>query len=90
MQKLNKEYLFDLVDLQFLRNLNRIGINTVKSGPKKTAFLANFKSTKVIEEDMSERSALLMYFLEANGEWFRAFYKFEPYFYLQCIEEYTK
>lgn len=62
-------------------------IELVKDGMPRTAFLANFKTTKFFDEDLIERSAVLFYFVEPNGNWFKAMYRYEPYFYVSCRPE---
>ena len=56
----------------------------MRDGPPKIAYLANIKTSKIIDDDLVERNVLLLYFIEQNGEWFKAFIKYDPYFYISC------
>ena len=38
------------------------------------------------DTDGRERSAVLLYFVEPNGDWFKAIYPYLPYFYI-LVEE---
>jgi DNA polymerase epsilon subunit 1 len=51
------------------------------------AYLANFKSTTIQYEDLTERSALLCYFVEQCGRWFKSLIRYDPYFYIACDPE---
>ena len=51
------------------------------------AYLANFKSTVIQDEDLIERSVVSLYMVEPNGNWFQVYLKYEPYFYVICKED---
>ena len=66
----------------------RIGL-CFEDGPvRKVGYLANIKTTSFIDTNNGgELSALLLYFVEPNGSWFKCMYQYEPYFYILCNEE---
>lgn len=45
------------------------------------------KTTKVINEDDSEQAALMLYFYDQSGFWFKTYVKYNPYFFVRCREE---
>ena len=45
--------------------------------------LGNVKPTTYSDKNQVERSALLLYFVDEKGEWFKALFPYEPYFYLK-------
>jgi len=63
-------------------------IPLVTSGPNLLGFLANFKSSTIIDEEMNERTILLAYFTQLSGSWFKAMVCFQPYFYVATQKEY--
>ena len=67
----------------------RYGIETLKEGTT-IAYLANLKTAVIQDEDLIERSVVSMYMVEPNGNWFHAYLKYEPYFYLICKEDLLK
>lgn len=48
------------------------------------AFLANFRTVTITDEDNQEITALLLIFYSQNGEWFNCYLKYNPYFLLRC------
>ena len=40
----------------------KLRIQSVRDGPPRLGFLVNIKSSKVIDEDLNERAAVLFYF----------------------------
>ena len=46
--------------------------------------LGNVKPTTYFDKNQVERAALLLYFVDDKGEWFKALFPYEPYFYLKC------
>ena len=65
----------------------RFGIETAREGFQRVAYLANFKTSLIQDEDLIERSVLCLYFMEKNGNWFQAFLKYQPYFYVTAKQE---
>ena len=33
---------------------------------------------------MIERNVVLLYFIEQNGQWFKSYVRFDPYFFIKC------
>lgn len=54
---------------------------------KKVGYLANIKTTSYLDQNGGELSALLMFYIQPNGQWFKCMYQYEPYFYILCNEE---
>jgi hypothetical protein len=52
--------------------------------------LANIKPTTFEDVNGHESAALLFFFIQEDGKWFKAIQTFDPYFYVQCDEEYIK
>ncbi|KAL4468704.1 hypothetical protein ABPG74_005207 [Tetrahymena malaccensis] len=77
MQKGEKQRIQEIVDQKF-------GIETVKDGPDRLGFIANFKTASILDEDMNERTVLQIYYVEDNGNWCKSTILYEPYFYIAC------
>lgn len=77
---LTKQEIQDGVDLAF-------NIELIKDKQQFQGYLANFKTYSVKEEDLVEKSALLLYFIDENGKWWKSILKYMPYFYVQCNAE---
>lgn len=45
-------------------------------------YLANVKTTTVEDLDDNKYTALLCYFYTDEGTWFKAYYRYDPYFYI--------
>jgi hypothetical protein len=45
------------------------------------------KSTSFLDQNGGELAALLLYFIDGQGNWFKCQYQYEPYFYILCKEE---
>jgi hypothetical protein len=57
----------------------------------KVGYLSNIKPTVYKDPDGgADLAAVLLYFLEADGNWFKAMFLYEPYFYILCNEEVVK
>lgn len=56
----------------------------------KVGYLGNFKTASYTDQNGNDLSALLCYFIQENGEWFKGLFPFRPYFYLLCGEEVVK
>jgi hypothetical protein len=66
----------------------RINVNFEEVSCTKIGYLSNMKPTTYTDPDGGgDLAAVLLYFVEANGNWFKAHFKYEPYFYIQCSEE---
>lgn len=77
-------------NLVTLFRLFRIDIHFAEEYAKKVGFLANLKPTTHVDSNGAEIAALLLYFIQENGDWFKAVKIFEPYFLVQCDEEVVK
>jgi hypothetical protein len=64
-----------------------IGLSFEEGPVKKVGYLANMKTTSYLDQNGGEISALLMFYIQPNGQWFKCMYQYEPYFYLLCNEE---
>lgn len=62
----------------------RIGIRYDETHSKRVGYLGNVKPSTFLDKDQVERAALLCYFIDEQGEWFKALFAYEPYFYLKC------
>jgi hypothetical protein len=59
-----------------------------EEGPvTKIGYLANMKTTSYLDINGSELSALLLFFIQPDGQWFKCMYQYEPYFYILCKQE---
>ena len=67
-----------------------IGVEHVDKACRRTAYLANVKSTTNVDTNGIECSALLLYFMEESGTWTKAVYPYQPYFFLLCADEVIK
>lgn len=77
--------------IAFMFILFRIGINFSESFVAgKVGYLANVKPTSHADANGADLAALILYFIQDSGEWFKGIHVYEPYFYVQCEEEYIK
>ena len=53
-------------------------------------YLATCKPTTHADETGQELAALMLYFIQEDGQWFKALKLYEPYFLLQCQEQYLE
>jgi hypothetical protein len=76
----------------FLHNQlsTRIGLDFQDGFVTKTGYLANCKPTTHTDQNGKDEAALLCYFIQDDGSWFKAVKVFEPYFLVQCDEEVIK
>jgi DNA polymerase epsilon subunit 1 len=70
------------------RCLTRLDIETVKDGPSRIGYLANVKTTTVEIEDEEKFTALICYFYTKTGKWFKAYYRYDPYFYIEIADQF--
>ncbi|KAJ1923101.1 DNA polymerase epsilon catalytic subunit [Tieghemiomyces parasiticus] len=63
----------------------RLGFHRYQEGPEKLGWLVNIQPTTVSSVDKkSTRSAVDLYFLEEDGEYFKCTLAYDPYFYVIC------
>ena len=58
------------------------GFDQYISGPTKLGWLMNFSATVKGDAEGTEHSALDLFFLQEDGETFKATYQYQPYFYV--------
>lgn len=58
------------------------GFAKYESGPAKIGWLANFRTTSILDEDERSLSAIDYYFIEEDGSTFKCTITNEPYFYI--------
>jgi hypothetical protein len=80
MKKVEKKSAKETVDPDILEK--RININWVESGEVITGYLCNLKPYKAKEEQNTETSCLLLYFIDEKGELYKTVFNSEPYFYV--------
>lgn len=73
-----------------LTSFYRVGIVYEEGITTKVGYLSNIKTTSFQDQNGGDLSAVLLYFIEPNGNWFKCLYQYEPYFYLQCAPEVVK
>ena len=56
----------------------------------KIGYLANIKPTTHEDTNGNESMALMFFFIQEDGSWFKAIKTYDPYFYVQCDEECIK
>jgi hypothetical protein len=59
----------------------------VRDSVDRVAFLSNVKTITITDNDETDHAAVLCYFYDENGEWFRSYVKFRPYFFVSVDEE---
>jgi len=70
---------------------DKINVSFVEGAQTKVGYLANIKQITLKDETGElEDAAVLLYFIEPNGSWFKARYIFNPYFYVLCDDPYLK
>ena len=65
----------------------RIGVHFEEESVTKCGYLANCKPTTHTDQNGAEVAALLLYFIQDDGAWFKALKIYEPYFLLECQSE---
>lgn len=69
----------------------RIGVDFMEEEVQsKIGYLANIKPTTFEDTNNNESMALIFFFIQEDGSWFKAIKTYDPYFYVQCDEEYIK
>ena len=69
---------------------NNYGYEILADGPSRIGYLTNMLPTSVANEDRIEKSALDLYFLQQDGQTFKAQMAYEPYFYVVCPPKWKK
>lgn len=64
-------------------------VREVREGPVRVGFLVNVKTSKIIDDENVERTVLLLYFAGADGNWWKSFIFYRPYFFIKISEERT-
>ena len=54
---------------------------------EKVGYLANVKPSIYTDSDGNESAALLMYFISEEGQWTKAMFTYQPYFFLLVEED---
>ena len=65
-------------------------IATVRDGGVRVGYLANVKTTTVDSIEDTKYTALLCYFYTDEGTWFKAYYRYDPYFYIQLHPDFKE
>ncbi|RKP39877.1 DNA polymerase epsilon catalytic subunit A [Dimargaris cristalligena] len=76
----------------------RLGFVRYQEGPEKLGWLVNMQATSVLGADKKTvRSAVDLYFLQDDGEYFKCTFMYNPYFYVMCkpgteadVDEYVR
>lgn len=55
-----------------------------KSTFNKIAFLSNFRSVNILDENNIKRTVLMLSLYDKSGNWITAYIKYSPYFLVQC------
>lgn len=56
----------------------------------KVAYLGNVKATTLTDADEKVYSALVCYFYTDEGTWFKSYYRYDPYFYIELHPDYKE
>lgn len=67
--------------------MHSLGIEEVRDGASRIAFLSNVKTTTLEDDNGHEISALLCYFYDEEGNWFRSYIHPFPYFYVRVVDD---
>ena len=65
----------------------RIGVHFEEEQITKIGYLANCKPTTHTDQNGAEVAALLLYFIQDDGAWFKALKTYEPYILVECASE---
>lgn len=68
---------------------NKTEIEFTEGTATRVGYLANVRQIvhKSPLNEEADYAAILMYFIEPSGKWFKAEYVFNPYFYILCTSE---
>lgn len=61
-----------------------MGLSRSKVDYETFAYLSNFKTVNILDENNQERTVLMLVMYDQNGQWFTVFKEFDPYFYVKC------
>jgi DNA polymerase epsilon subunit 1 len=61
--------------------------NTNRSHYTKTAFLSNFRTVNIKDEDNQEKTVLMLVLYDQSGEWLTGYIKYSPYFLVRCAPD---
>lgn len=61
--------------------------NTNRSHYSRTAFLSNFRTVNIKDEDNVDKTALMLTMYDQSGEWLTAYIKYSPYFLIRCAPD---
>jgi hypothetical protein len=56
----------------------------------RVGYLGNVKATTITDSDDQAYSALVLYFYTDEGTWFKSFYRYDPYFYIELHSDYKE
>ena len=59
----------------------------MRDGSNRVGFLSNVKTITIKDGNDEDHAAVLCYFYDEEGEWFKTYVKFQPYFYIKVDEE---
>lgn len=62
----------------------------MRDGGIRVGYLGNVKATTITDSDDKAFSALVCYFYTDEGTWFKSFYRYDPYFYIELHPEYKE
>ena len=62
-------------------------INQIRKNYSKVAFLSNFRTVQIKDENNLDITSLLLVFYSQSGEWLNCYLKYDPYFLLKCAED---
>lgn len=78
------ERRFENLELRALHD-EQMGFSKYESGGSKLGWMVNMQSTLVKDSEWTGgRAAIDFYFLEEDGQYFKATIKYSPYFYIKC------
>jgi hypothetical protein len=80
MRKVEKKSAKEIIDPDVLEK--KLNINRLEQGDAITGYLCNIKPHKSTDEQNSETSCLILYFLDEQGAHYKALFNYEPYLYL--------
>lgn len=62
----------------------------MREGSVRVGYLGNVKAATIMDSDEKAFSALVCYFYTDEGTWFKSYYRFDPYFYIELHAEYKE
>lgn len=55
----------------------------------RVAYLSNIKTTTLKEDNDDGHAAVICFFYDEEGSWFKSYIKFKPYFYIKVHEDHS-